>query len=157
MKFSVETQSFYADGLNFGETMPDDAVELTAEQELSFYQAVNNGCYIYQNNDGLKASEPRPDIYHSWDDNSASWIMTSEATARKNLDIQSAAMTDKQQRIDATNTYINSKQWQGKATLGRLKSDELAQYNLWLDYLDALEAVDTSSAPDINWPTPPSQ
>ncbi|EDJ9408532.1 tail fiber assembly protein, partial [Salmonella enterica] len=24
-----------------------------------------------------------------------------------------------------------------------------------LDYLDALEAVDTSSAPDINWPVPP--
>ncbi|WP_143370528.1 tail fiber assembly protein, partial [Escherichia coli] len=24
-----------------------------------------------------------------------------------------------------------------------------AQYNLWLDYLDALELVDTSSAPDI--------
>ncbi|MQK17566.1 hypothetical protein EI013_03255 [Escherichia coli] len=30
------------------------------------------------------------------------------------------------------------------------------QYNSWLDYLDALEAVDTSSAPDINWPTPPA-
>ncbi|EOZ9309843.1 tail fiber assembly protein, partial [Citrobacter freundii] len=28
-------------------------------------------------------------------------------------------------------------------------------YNLWLDYLYALEAVDTSSAQDINWPVPP--
>ncbi|WP_247171040.1 tail fiber assembly protein, partial [Escherichia coli] len=25
----------------------------------------------------------------------------------------------------------------------------------WLDYLDALELVDTSGAPDIEWPTPP--
>lgn len=24
-----------------------------------------------------------------------------------------------------------------------------------MDYLEALEAVDTSSAPDINWPVPP--
>ncbi|MFL3493124.1 tail fiber assembly protein, partial [Citrobacter cronae] len=39
--------------------------------------------------------------------------------------------------------------------IGRLKGDELTQYNLWLDYLDELEAVDTSSAPDINWPVPP--
>ncbi|AHG09331.1 hypothetical protein ECRM12581_13100 [Escherichia coli O145:H28 str. RM12581] len=31
----------------------------------------------------------------------------------------------------------------------RFKGEELAQYNLWLDYLDALELVDTSSAPDI--------
>ncbi len=44
----------------------------------------------------------------------------------------------------------------GKAAIGRLKGEELAQYNLWLDYLDALELVDTSSAPDIEWPTPPA-
>ena len=35
-------------------------------------------------------------------------------------------------------------------------ADELAQYNLWLDYLDALDAIDTSKAPDITWPTPPA-
>ncbi|HAZ4264869.1 TPA: tail fiber assembly protein, partial [Escherichia coli] len=27
--------------------------------------------------------------------------------------------------------------------------EELAQYNSWLNYLDALELVDTSGAPDI--------
>lgn len=43
-----------------------------------------------------------------------------------------------------------------KAAIGRLKGEELAQYNLWLDYLDALELVDTSGAPDIKWPTPPA-
>ncbi|WP_275219723.1 tail fiber assembly protein, partial [Citrobacter freundii] len=30
------------------------------------------------------------------------------------------------------------------------------QYNAWLDYLDALEAVDTSTAPDITWAQVPS-
>lgn len=39
--------------------------------------------------------------------------------------------------------------------MGRLKGDALTQYGLWLDYLDALEAVDTSSAPNIVWPTQP--
>lgn len=66
-----------------------------------------------------------------------------------------AAEFERQRRIDTANDYMNSKQWPGKAAIGRLKGDELSQYNLWLDYLDALEAVDTSSAPDINWPEVP--
>lgn len=68
----------------------------------------------------------------------------------------SAANADKQSRIDQANAYMNGKQWPGKAAVGRLKGDELAQYNLWLDYLDELEVVDTSKAPDITWPTPPA-
>ncbi|ELM8828268.1 tail fiber assembly protein, partial [Escherichia coli] len=39
----------------------------------------------------------------------------------------------------------------------RLTDDEKAQYNEWLDYLDALESVDISSAPDINWPESPEE
>ncbi|ASE83603.1 tail fiber assembly protein [Citrobacter koseri] len=65
------------------------------------------------------------------------------------------ADADKQSRIDQANDYMNSKQWPGKAALGRLKGDDLVQYNAWLDYLDALEAVDTSNAPDIEWPISP--
>ncbi|WP_432467031.1 tail fiber assembly protein [Enterobacter roggenkampii] len=70
-------------------------------------------------------------------------------------DLIAAAENERQSRIDAANDFMNRKQWPGKAAIGRLKGDELAQYNLWLDYLEALEAVDTSSAPDINWPVPP--
>ena len=67
-----------------------------------------------------------------------------------------AAEQEKQQLINQANDYMNSKQWHGKAAIGRLKGGELAQYNLWLDYLDALELVDTSGAPGIEWPTPPA-
>lgn len=65
------------------------------------------------------------------------------------------AEREKQHRIDTANEFMNGKQWPGKAAIGRLKGDELAHYNLWLDYLDELESVDTSTAPDINWPIPP--
>ncbi|BCP71360.1 TPA: tail fiber assembly protein [Escherichia coli] len=65
------------------------------------------------------------------------------------------ANLEKVGRINSANDYMNSKQWPGKAAIGRLKGDELAQYNLWLDYLDALEAVNTSTAPDITWPQQP--
>ncbi|HCR1893061.1 TPA: tail fiber assembly protein, partial [Enterobacter asburiae] len=57
--------------------------------------------------------------------------------------------------IGVANDFMNSRQWPGKAAIGRLRGDDLTQYNLWLDYLDALEAVDTSSAPNIGWPTSP--
>lgn len=67
-----------------------------------------------------------------------------------------AAEAEKQSLIDQANDYMNSKQWAGKAVLSRLTDSEKVQYNAWLDYLDALEAVDTSCAPDINWPTPPA-
>ncbi|WP_213666939.1 tail fiber assembly protein, partial [Escherichia coli] len=67
-----------------------------------------------------------------------------------------AAEMKKISLVSEVNTYINTHQWPGKAAIGRLKGDELEQYNLWLDYLDALELVDSSSAPDIEWPTPPA-
>lgn len=67
----------------------------------------------------------------------------------------SAAENKKRLLINEANDFINTKQWPGKAAIGRLKADELAQYNLWLDYLDALEAVDTS-IPDITWPDKPA-
>ena len=39
--------------------------------------------------------------------------------------------------------------------LGRLSDEDKQSFNEWLDYMDALEAVDTSTAPDITWPEIP--
>ena len=82
------------------------------------------------------------------------WVDLPPPTHEEQL---AAADSEKQLKIDQANDYMNGKQWPGKAALGRLKGDELTQYNLWLDYLDALEAVDTSSAPGINWPDSPER
>lgn len=72
-------------------------------------------------------------------------------------ELVAAAEAEKQLRIDQANKFINSKQWPGKAAIGRLKGDELEQYNLWLDYHDALNSIDVSMAPAISWPEPPPQ
>lgn len=71
-------------------------------------------------------------------------------------ELVASANTEKQKRIDQANDNMNGKQWPGKAAMGRLKDSDKEQYNAWLDYLDELEAVDTSTAPDIKWPTPPA-
>ncbi|HAM7310049.1 TPA: tail fiber assembly protein, partial [Escherichia coli] len=86
-------------------------------------------------------------------DGMPAWIDIPPPTHEEQI---AAAELEKQQLINQVNEYINSKQWPGKAAIGRLKDEELAQYNLWLDYLDTLELVDTSGAPDIEWPTPPA-
>ncbi|MGL5103067.1 MAG: tail fiber assembly protein [Plesiomonas sp.] len=61
----------------------------------------------------------------------------------------------KQRLISYASNVINANMWQTKLQLGRITSDEKRQLNLWLDYIDAVNAIDTSTAPDINWPVLP--
>ena len=63
----------------------------------------------------------------------------------------------KQALISDANNYIDSNQWPSKLALGRLSDVDKQSFNEWLDYLDALEAVDISAAPDVNWPSRPEK
>lgn len=54
-----------------------------------------------------------------------------------------------------TEVNAETQMLQTKLALGRITPDEKAQLNAWLDYLDELEAVDVSTAPDIIWPVKP--
>ncbi|MBJ9856872.1 tail fiber assembly protein [Citrobacter freundii] len=118
---------------------------------MRFYIDSDNNVYAYENDCEEKfIAEGLTPIT----ENEANEILNPPPTKEELI---AAAEYERQCRIDAANDLMNSKQWPGKAAIGRLKGDELVQYNLWLDYLDALEAVDTSSAPDIKWPTPPGE
>ena len=61
----------------------------------------------------------------------------------------------KQALISDANNYIDSNQWPSKLALGRLSDADKQLFNEWLDYLDALESVDPSKAPEIVWPVSP--
>lgn len=63
------------------------------------------------------------------------------------------AESKKQALIAEVNT--ETEMLRAKLALGRIKDDEKALLNAWLDYLDELEAVDVSTAPDITWPVKP--
>ncbi|ECV1080060.1 tail fiber assembly protein [Salmonella enterica subsp. enterica serovar Cerro] len=80
------------------------------------------------------------------------WVTTPPLTREQQIAVSE---NEKASRIAEANSFMNSKQWPGKAAIGRLTGEELSQYNAWLDYLDALDAVDTSTAPDIEWPVSP--
>ncbi|EFZ7274876.1 tail fiber assembly protein [Shigella sonnei] len=64
-----------------------------------------------------------------------------------------AATEERQQRIMSAQQIIRN--WETKLQLGRITDDEKRQLNLWLDYIDALNALDLSTAPDISWPSQP--
>ncbi|MBN4802572.1 tail fiber assembly protein [Enterobacter asburiae] len=137
--YSKKTNAFYfADSIeNYKSsgTWPADAIEIDDDTAEKYMHA-----------------QPEGKIRIGGSDGKPTWKDIPPPTQ---AELISAANAEKQSRIDRANAYMNSKQWPGKAAVGRLKGEELAQYNLWLDYLDALDAVDTSSAPDIAWPTSP--
>ncbi|CAM8567966.1 tail fiber assembly protein [Enterobacter asburiae] len=118
---------YYAAG-----TWPSDAIEVADDIHEKFSADPPKGKLLIAGNDGLPA-----------------WGDFPPPTREESL---AQARVEKQNRIDAANNYMNGKQWPGKAAIGRLNEEELIQYNMWLDYLDALESVDISCAPNINWP-----
>lgn len=105
--------------------------------------------YIGPVRDGFVAIAPESP-YDDW--NGECWVKDTDA---EHAALVATSGEHKQLLITQANDFINRKQWPGKAAIGRLKVDEMTQYNLWLDYLDALEAVDTTTAPDITWPDIP--
>lgn len=84
------------------------------------------------------------------------WMAISEEEANKIANppptiaqLIEQAETQKQYLIAEVQT--ETQMLQTKLSLKRIKPAELELLNAWLDYLDLLEAVDTSTAPDIDW------
>ena len=87
--------------------------------------------------------------YDKWD--GEKWVTDTEAQHSAAVE---AAEAQRQSLIDAAMASISLIQL--KLQAGRkLTQPENTRLNAVLDYIDALEMVDTSSAPDIEWPTPP--
>ncbi|MDD9240843.1 tail fiber assembly protein [Enterobacter roggenkampii] len=147
IKFSVKTQAFYDENTD---AIPDDALAVTHEQHISLIGGMNDGeRRVYIGTTGeLTLSDSKPSQWHTWNSDTNEWFISTDAQIKLSDD-------EKSRLIHEGNDYINSKQWPGKAAMGRLKDAEKAQYNAWLDYLDALAVVDTSNTDDIHWPEPP--
>ena len=124
------------DGTYTDDKWPSDAVLLSEEETAEYWLVVP------PDSKKLGVINNRP-----------AWVDIPPPTLEELIAI---AELEKQRRIKAANDYMNSKQWPGKAAIGRLKGDELVQYNQWLDYLYALEVVNPSTVPDIEWPTKPA-
>ncbi|WP_347003874.1 tail fiber assembly protein [Enterobacter roggenkampii] len=49
-----------------------------------------------------------------------------------------------------------TRDWQTDLLLGIITDEDKARLIAWMNYIKAVQAVDTSKAPDITWPTPPA-
>lgn len=87
--------------------------------------------------------------FDKWD--GEKWVTDTEA---QNVAVVEAAEAQRQFLIDTAMASIGLIQL--KLQAGRkLTEAETTRLNAVLDYIDAVEETDTSTAPDIEWPSPP--
>ena len=135
--YSPKANSFYATSLsdeydNAG-TLPDDAFTVDDSIYIEYSRKSPAGKVRVADKNGLPVWGDIPPL-------------TDE-------ELITVAEAEKQMLIIEVNT--ETEMLRAKLALGRIKDDEKALLNAWLDYLDDLEAVDVSTAPDIIWPVKP--
>ncbi|MDM9616728.1 tail fiber assembly protein [Kosakonia cowanii] len=86
--------------------------------------------------------------YDVW--NGSAWV-TDEA-AQQAAQIAQAEQTKTRLLNNAKNTISL---WQTELQLGIISDDDKAQLIAWMRYIQALQKVDTKTAPDIAWPEQP--
>ncbi|HIH4317892.1 TPA: tail fiber assembly protein [Morganella morganii] len=90
-----------------------------------------------------------PDVeFPKW--NGKKWV--TDKKVKKENDIAAA---EAQKQFLIAEVHAETQMLQTKLSLKRIKPAELELLNAWLDYLDELEAIDTATAPDIEWPQKP--
>jgi Caudovirales tail fibre assembly protein. len=132
--YSIVTKGFYGSDYpkvitDNGLTM-DDLVPITTEQYLSYINPPE-GKYLVFDDTGPHLEDLPPVDY----------VAIAENERNRLLAIASSKIVP----------------YQTKLLLGReLTDDEKAILDSWLNYSDAVSATDTSNAPDVDWPVPPS-
>jgi Caudovirales tail fibre assembly protein, lambda gpK len=79
------------------------------------------------------------------------WV--TDTTSQHDADV-AAAIAEKKRRLLAANVRISV--WQTELQLGIIESEDRGKLIAWIGYIKKLEAVDTSTAPDIVWPVMPA-
>lgn len=130
-KFSAETTGFYLIG--FHTDIPADAVDITEDKWRELMSDQEAGKIITADETGHPVLLERPATTHE----------------------QYVAIAESQKQALIAEVHEETRILQTKLALNRIKPDELERLNAWLDYLDELEAVDVSTAPDIIWPVKP--
>lgn len=98
-------------------------------------------------------SKPLDGYDYDFDFENKKWVITPESAEKKEKDDAFIISQRKTQLLgDAKNTISI---WQTKLLLGIIKDDEKQKLVEWLKYIDAITAIDTTTAPDIDWPEKP--
>ena len=86
--------------------------------------------------------------YDTW--NGSEWVTDTEA--QHTADVEAAEQQKAALLLEAQATIGL---WQTELQLGIISDEDKASLIAWMNYIKAVQAVDTSKAPDITWPDKP--
>ena len=144
-------------------TVPPDAEQGKARIFNGGWQLIDDhrGETVYSTADGTAQVISQPGGYpadttllkpatafDTW--NGKKWVTDKAAQQAALVKIADA---EKSRRIAAANS--TSQAWQTQLMLGIITDDDKATLVKWMTYIQALQAVDASTAPDLAWPTAP--
>lgn len=159
--------------INVGVSMPGHSTDIDPGDEVDGKIAVfNNGVWsqeedhrgeiVYSTTDGMPSTidyiGPVHDgyttttpsgPYDKWD--GEKWV--TDTDAQHAADVEAA---DQQKAVLLTQAQETISFWQTELQLGIISDEDKASLIAWMNYIKAVQAVDTSKAPDITWPTPPA-
>lgn len=132
-------------GLNSWEYVPDHRGEIVYDTETGESTEITVPGDYPENTTTIAPLTP----YDKWD--GEKWVTDTEAQHCAEVE---TAEIQRQSLIDTAMASISLIQL--KLQAGReLTQTETTQLNAVLDYIDAVTATDTSTAPDVIWPEPP--
>ena len=97
--------------------------------------------------DNMTTIEPLTS-YDRW--NGSEWV--TDADAQKNAQVVEA---EQQKSVLLAEAQSTISLWQTGLQLGIISDDDKASLIAWMKYIQALNVVDVSTAPDIEWPVKP--
>lgn len=133
--YSPSENLFYAKDWieNYGDSYPDDAIDVDESVFIEYTSAAPLGKIRIVGKKGMPQWADEPPLTHE----------------------QQIDVAESQKQALIAEVTSETEMLRIKHSLKRIKPAELELLNAWLDYLDELEAVDVSTAPDIIWPVKP--
>ncbi|MCJ6648490.1 tail fiber assembly protein [Klebsiella pneumoniae] len=144
-----------------GEAKTGSAICRTADFTAWEYIADHRGETVYSTETGEEVSITAPGDYpenttilapatpyDTW--NGSEWVTDTEA--QHAADVEAA---DQQKTALLSEAQATISLWQTELQLGIISDEDKASLIAWMNYIKAVQAVDTSKAPDITWPDKP--
>lgn len=137
------------------------------EMNKIFYSASTSGFYFENDRESYEAAGSWPDDAVEISQQKYTAMMVGQAAGKEIIadeqghpmlitpEVDYVASAEKQKANLISNASTAISPLQDAVDLGIATDEEVTQLNAWKTYRVEVNRVDTSTAPDIEWPTPP--
>lgn len=133
-----------------------------SSEKSCFYSQAWRDAYISNNTWPIDAVDVTDEIYYKYsctppegkvlgtEGNQPTWVDCPPPTQKELI-----AAAEQQKAALLAEAQATISLWQTELQLGIISDEDKASLIAWMNYIKAVQAVDTSTAPDINWPYKP--